>query len=109
MKRIVVLLAAVSLVMALAVTAAAEYVACLDGQEHSMSDWKKIAENEDGSVVYERVCQTCDYHQKGFGGEDAANGVATTRSVPEALAVTTSLEVDLGSAPAANPSTGARA
>ena len=104
MKRIMILLAAVALTAALAVTAAAEYVACLPGEEHVMSDWKKIAENEDGSVVYERVCSKCDYHQKGFGG--------STRSVPEHLAVTTSLEAGPGSdtpLTAANPSTGARA
>ena len=112
MKRIMILLAAVALTAALAVTAAAEYVACLPGEEHVMSDWKKIAENEDGSVVYERVCSKCGYHQKGFGGFAPSGGVGTTRSVPEHLAVTTSLEAGPGSdtpLTAANPSTGARA
>lgn len=92
MKRMMILIAAVALTAALAVTAAAEYVACLPGEEHVMSDWKKIAENEDGSVVYERVCSKCGYHQKGFGGFAPSGGVGTTRSVPEHLAVTTSLE-----------------
>ena len=52
------------------------------------------------------------YHQKGFGGFAPSGGVGTTRSVPEHLAVTTSLEAGPGSdtpLTAANPSTGARA
>lgn len=112
MKRIMILFAAAALIAALAMTATAEYIACLPGEEHSMSDWTKISENEDGSAVYERVCSKCDYHQKGFGGSNAENGVATTRSgeIPGNLAVTTSLTLDEGDLlPTANPSTGARA
>lgn len=36
MKRMMILIAAVALTAALAVTAAAEYVACLPGEEHVM-------------------------------------------------------------------------
>ena len=108
MKRsLFLMLTATVLITAMAVPAAAEYVACLSDGEHAMSDWVKIAENEDGSVVYERVCSKCGYRQKGFGGSDSSAGVATTRGLPssENLAVTTSL--DQPSLIAPNPSTGA--
>lgn len=104
-KKLLIAVISAALAILMAVSATAEYVACLTPDEpHDMSEWKVVKTLDNGSTLSERVCSKCGYVQKGYGGNDGV-GIATT--LAENMAVTTSLIDD--SVAASNPSTGAAA